>query len=102
MPPWLVFPTDSISVLHTETKCDFEEGEGKKMDLNSEEGTGWDRWVHALTDVATDAKEKELPKAAAVTQHTTLPSSTSNATSSTMRLADSAAGGGGQLCFRST
>lgn len=31
----LVLPTDSISVLQRETKCDFEEGEGKKMDLNS-------------------------------------------------------------------
>jgi hypothetical protein len=53
-------------------------------------------------DVATDVTEKELPEAAVVTQHTTLPSSTSNATSSTMRLAESATGGGGQLCFRST
>jgi hypothetical protein len=26
---------DSISLLQRETKCDFEEGEGKKMDLNS-------------------------------------------------------------------
>ena len=44
-------------------------------------------------DVAADAKEKELPDAAAPL-HTTAPSSSSHAASSVMGLAASAAGGG--------